>query len=210
MKHSLFFIISIVALSSCGNPTIPTDDQTDKRSEFIIQTKDLGHFTDAITRETSATINAGSTLSLTAESSGKVGKIHFREGQFVKAGTTIISLEDSTNNFDITVAQARNNLTLQEASTETNRIALENAVTSAQMAYDRAKLAYETLKNKTDIQYDTLVKQNRDTIKSYDDAYRNFLIEADRSMTQYLNEADKIIGASLTYEGLNERWEPYL
>lgn len=177
---------------------------------FLLQTKKLGDFRAAITREQTAMIQASSTLTLTAESAGTVENIRVKEGQSVHAGASLIQLQDSLTHYDLLVAQAKNGLTLQETNAETTRVNLENSIAQAEMAYKQALQNYQNLQNRNGLQYDTLVQKNKDTLKTYNDAYRNFLRDLDGAMTQYLYEADRIIGASSDNEYRVGGWRHYL
>lgn len=133
-----------------------------------------------------------------------------KEGQKVKAGTTIAVLKDTVNNFDLRLAQAENTVTIQDATIETTKINLDQAVENARIGLERAKQSYDTLTNKNAIQYDSVVNSNGKTLDAYNQNYKSYISDVDRLMTQLLFEGDKILGITTANEYANDGWENYL
>lgn len=119
-------------------------------------------------------------------------------------------MRDSLSNYDLAVAQARNGVTLQQTSAETTKLNLENSIAAAEIAYTKALQDYNAVRDKNNLQLGTVVKQNKDALISYNDTYRNYLIDIEKSMTQYLYEADKILGLTPENKWKVSLWKPYL
>lgn len=128
----------------------------------------------------------------------------------MKAGQTIIALSDSLTNYDLAIKQARNGITLQEANATTSLVNLDNQISSAQSQYDKAVLAYNQLNAGNDLKYDNVVQKNKDQLKTYNDAYRNYLVAIDGMATQYLYDADLILGMTSENQYRNNSFENYL
>jgi multidrug resistance efflux pump len=99
-----------------------------------------------------------------------------------------VRLKDTLTNYDLQLAQAENALKIQNANRETTSINLSSAVENARIAYDRAQQAYETLMNRNNLQYDITVSANKKTLDAYNESFRSYITEIEKSMTQYLHE----------------------
>lgn len=211
MKTPFFIVVIFFALflTSCGqnneNHNTPTEKQI-----FTIKTTTLGDFKTDISTEKTATIQANSTLTIPAETAGKISKIFVKEGQKLRVGETIATLEDTFNNYDLALLQAKNRIATEQAGNETQIVNLENSVISAKMNYNKALLAYNQLISQNNLKYDNLVKKNADQLRGIDDNYRSHLNNLDAMATQYLYEADKILGMTSENQHINNVFEAYL
>ncbi len=207
--------IFILFLASCGNPnseTVKTSTGStgSVKIPFEVKVMNVSDASDISFVEKTGRITASSTLTLTSQGAGEIGKILVKEGQRVKAGTTIAVLKDTVNNFDIRLSQAENALAVQDANIATTKINLDQSVNNAKIAYERAQQTYDTLTSRNAISYDSTVNTNAKTLDSYNENYKTYLADLDRIMTQSLYDGDKIIGASSTFEYANDAWEDYL
>jgi multidrug resistance efflux pump len=100
----------------------------------------------------------------------------------------LVRLKDTLTNYDLQLAQAENALKIQNANRETTSINLSSAVGNARITYDRAQQAYETLMNRNSLQYDITVSANKKTLDAYNESFRSYISELEKSMTQYLHE----------------------
>lgn len=153
-------------------------------------------------------ITASSSLTLTSQWAGEIAKILVKEGQRIKAWSTIALLKDTVNNFDLRLAQAENALSLQDASVTTTTVNLDQWVENARIGLQRAKQAYQTLTDKNALQLDTVVNTNGKTLDAYNQNYRSYISDLDRLMTQVLFDGDKILGISDYFK--YPSWESYL
>lgn len=153
-------------------------------------------------------ITASSNLTLTSQWAGEIAKILVKEGQKVKAWSTIAVLKDTVNNFDLRLAQAENALSLQDASVTTTTVNLDQWVENAHIGLQRAKQAYQTLTDKNALQLDTVVNTDGKTLDAYNQNYRSYISDLDRLMTQVLFDGDKILGISDYFK--YPSWESYL
>jgi len=212
MKNLIFGFIFIVslALSSCSlwEETVVT--VSTEKTPFFVDVYLLD--SDGIQEEVEKTgrITARSTLTLNAKWVGEVSRIEVKEGSQVKAGAVIARLKDTLTNYDLQLAQAENALKMQNASRETTSINLDSAVDNARIAYERADQAYKTLMDRNALQYDLTVSGNKKTLDAYNESFRSYITELEKSMTQYLHEWDKILGITTIFEYANDGWEPYL
>ncbi len=155
-------------------------------------------------------IVASSSLTITAQSAGEVGKISVKEWQSIKGWTVLLSLKDTLTNLDIRLSQAENALEIQVASQETTKANLDISIENARIAVERAKQALGTLNSKNALQYDTIVNSNQKTLETYNGSYASYLADLDRSITQLLFEWDKILGISPDFDSASDTWDPYL
>lgn len=212
MKNHIFgfIFVGILLLSSCAEKDANNAITSGEKSPFYIDVYSLG--TDSIQSEIEKSwrITARSTLTLSSKWVGEIAKIEVKEWSQVKAGSVIARLKDTLTNYDLQLAQAENALKIQNASRETTSINLDSGVENARIAYERAKQAYETLMNRNDLQYDITVSSNKKTLDAYNESFRSYITELEKSMTQYLHEWDKILGTTSTFEYSNDGWEDYL
>lgn len=206
--------IWILILSGCSQKQeweeTPIVSGTGTKTPFIIQTIKIGENWWWSNIEKSARIIASSSLVLTAQSAWEISKILIKEGQSVKAGSTLINIKDSLTNLDLRLEQAENTVEIQNASIETTKANLEISIESARVWLERAKQAYDTLKSRNDIQLDTLVNANSKTLDAYNGSYATYLADLDRNMTQMLYEGDKILWISPEFDSASDSWDPYL
>lgn len=216
MRKNIFItsITFLLLLSSCGSTQTDiwtgTGTGSIAKTPFIVKTINLSDNSGTIQVEKSWRITASSSLTLTSQWAGEIGKIFVKEWQRIKAGTTIAVLKDTVNNFDLRLAQAENTLKVQEANIETTKINLEQAVQNARIAYERAKKSLETLTAKNGIIEATLMNTNSKTLDTYNVNYKSYLSDIEKNMTMMIYEWDKILGMSNTFELANDSWEPYL
>ena len=77
---------------------------------------------------------------------------------------------------------------MQNASRDTTRINLDNAVENSRIAYERAEQAYKTLTGRNGLQYELTVSANKKTLDAYNENFKSYITELEKSMTQYLYE----------------------
>jgi multidrug resistance efflux pump len=209
-------IFLLVLLTSCGwsSPeTLSGEMSTStgaKKTEFIIKTQKLSDLSNTVKVEKAGRITASSNLTLTSQWAGEIGKILIKEGQRVKAGSTIAILKDTVNNFDLRLDQAENNVTQQNASITSTEVNLTQWVDAARIGYSRAKLAYENTIGRKNIQYDALTNGNMKVLEAHNINYKNYLSDLERQLTQMLYSGDKILGITTNFEYANDPWESYL
>lgn len=214
MRKNIFItsIVFLVFLSSCGNTQPDTWIMTwsIEKTPFIVKTINLSDNSGTVQVEKSWRITASSSLTLTSQGAGEIGKIFVKEWQRVKAGATIAVLKDTVNNFDLRLAQAENTLKVQETAIETTKINLEQAVENARISYERAKKSLDTLTAKNGIIEATLMNTNGKTLDTYTLNYKSYLSDIEKNMTMMLYEGDKILGITTNFEYANDGWESYL
>jgi multidrug efflux pump subunit AcrA (membrane-fusion protein) len=210
MKKILGLILVVpILLSSCGKAIVAPVVSGEKQV-MNIDTIIVGKTSFSTDTKRTGRISASSALTLTAQGAGEISKLSVKEGQNVRAGTTIATLKDTINNYDLRLSQAENTLAVQEASINTTKINLEQGIENARIAYERAKQSYETLNGKNTLQDATLMNANSKTLDTYNTTYKSYLSDIERNLTQMLYSGDKILGISTNFEYANDSWEPYL
>lgn len=207
---SVFLIFCLSFLAACGNTANTENTQHNTKQEFILQTKNLSDFGGNFSREYTTVIDANSSLQIPAESAGKVSSIRFKEGQTVRAGATIISLEDTMTNYDLAVKQAQNAITLQDASAQTSLVNIDNQISAAEAQYNKALVAYNQLMEQTNLKYDNVVQENKNKLKTFNDTYKSQLNNIEAMMNQQLFDADKILGMTSENQYINTAFKAYL
>ena len=212
MKKLSLLLVSLIVLTSCtGSETSSvSEENAEAKQAYNVDVVTRSAINHTIEKEKTATITASSQLTLLAQTSGEVALINFQEGKHVNAGASIVSLRDTVTNADLALAQARNGIVMQDASTETTKVNLDQSIEAAEAARERAKLTYDNLVNQTGLQYANTLKNNNQTLKTYNESYGTYLADADRLMTQLLHEGDKILGMTSTFENSARQWEAYL
>lgn len=209
MKKYILAVLPLALLSSCGNTQTPVSTATWKQV-IVASVKPLGDFSHELTSEKTATIQSSSNLTVSSEWAGIISSIKYKEGDYVKAWTPIVYIRDTMTNVDLMVTQAKSNLALQDAQRDTQIINLDNSIANAKIAYDKAIQASKTANWKSNLEYDNLAKKNRETLKTYNDAYQNYLTSMDALLTQYLHSGDQILGMTDVYDTANNWFESYL
>ena len=212
MKNIFGFIILFsLFLSGCSfgwDETAVTVSA--EKSPFYLDIYTPGSDTLKTEIEKTGRITARSSLTLGAKGVGEIAQLAVKEGTSVKAGTIIARLKDTLTNYDLQLAQAENALTIQNASRDTTSINLDNALENSRIAYERAEQAYKTLTGRNGLQYELTVSANKKTLDAYNENFKSYITELEKSMTQYLYEWDKILGITTVFQYTNDGWEPYL
>ncbi len=208
-KIIAIFLLFPVFLSSCGTTTDNTVVNVEK-TPFLIQTYILWKKVESFSVEKSARLTAGSSITLVADSAWEVTTLWAKEGQKIKKWTTLISLKDTVNSYDIRLAQAENALTIQDSNIASTRLSLDKAISDTQIAYEQAKKGYDLLLEKNKLIYDTLVNTNNKTLESYNENYKSYLIGVETLMNNFLYEWDKIMGMTSAFQYTVDGWKPYL
>lgn len=99
---------------------------------------------------------------------------------------------------------------MQNATAATNLANLDTQIANAEIQYQKAELAYRQLTERNSLKYDNTVQQNKNQLSSYNDTYKTQLNSVDGMMTQFLYDADKIIGVTEENTYINQAWEAYL
>ena len=210
-KYSVI-ILSLLFLSSCGSTAKDTSltGATVEKTPFIIKTQKLSDFSGSSVIEKSGRITASSSLTLSSKSAWEIGKILVKEGEYVKAGSTIAILRDTVNNYDLRLDQAENALLQQKASIATTEANMNTSIEAARIWLARARLAYDSATSRKNIQALTLTNTNQKSVESYNIFYKNYLTDIDRQLTQMLYSGDKILGITTNFEYSNDAWETYI
>ena len=210
-KYSVI-ILSLLFLSSCGSTAKDTSltGDTVEKTPFIIKTQKLSDFSGSSVIEKSGRITASSSLTLSSKSAWEIGKILVKEGEYVKAGSTIAILRDTVNNYDLRLDQAENALLQQKASIATTEANMNTSIEAARIWLARARLAYDSATSRKNIQALTLTNTNQKSVESYNIFYKNYLTDIDRQLTQMLYSGDKILGITTNFEYSNDAWETYI
>ncbi len=205
------FVVGFFILASCSQKEETlTDTSTPDKAPFYISVYSIEKDTLKTEVQKSWRVSSKSTLTLTSKGVGEVAKIEVKEGSQVKAGSVIARLKDTLTNYDLQLAQAENALKIQNASKETTTVNLESAIESSRIAYERAKQAYDTLMNRNALQYDLTVSGNKKTLDAYNESYRSYMTELEKTYTQILHEGDKILWITTNFQYANDSWENYL
>lgn len=203
-----FLILSSLLLSACSPKEAPV--AVPDKTPFIVDIFTVWESQLLSTVEKSGRITAKSSLTLSSRWVGEVWTISVKEGSTVKAWSIVARLKDTLTNYDLQLAQAENALKIQNTSRETTRINLDQWVQNSRIAYERAQQTYDSLKNRTTLQYDLTVSGNKKTLDAYNENFRGYITELEKSMTQLLYEGDKILGITTVFQYSNDSWESYL
>ena len=64
--------------------------------------------------------------------------------------------------------------------------------------------------NRNALQYDLAVSGNKKTLDAYNESYRSYMTDLEKTYTQILHEGDKILGITTIFQYTNDSWESYL
>lgn len=211
MYYFRFLILFLLfILASCSKDTAPSISEEIQKTPFFISIYNLQK--DAFKSEVrkSWVISAKSSLTLTSKGVGEVYQIEVKEWSQIKAGSVIARLRDTLTNYDLQLEQAENTLKIQDASRATTIVNLDQSVENAKIAYERAKQTYDVLLDRNALQYDLAVSANKKTLDSYNESYRSYLTDLEKTYTQMLYEWDKILWITPVFETANDAWEGYI
>lgn len=149
-------------LVSCGAPA-DTAKTEEAKMPFYIETQKAKEFPKNYTVEKTGRLVGSSTISLASQGVGRVANIAVHEGSVIKKGQLLVSLTDTTANYDLKVSQAANGLASAKNSSESTKLSLDKAISDAKLALTKAQSDY------TNAQEDAakrLEKAKRDAAKS--------------------------------------------
>jgi HlyD family secretion protein len=125
----LGIIVAIVAAGFLLKATVLAPDPIPVRVELV----ESGRVEETVTNSRAGTVRARRRAKLSPEVGGRIVALPFREGEWAKAGETVLQLEDSTQRARLDLAEKE----LEAARAERNRACL--AAERAHREFDRVK-----------------------------------------------------------------------
>lgn len=155
MKQTIFsmIIISAVLLASCGKKTEETSPVLKDVTEIVFA---------------AGVLEANNTYNLTAQTDGYLSAINFSEGDIVKAGTVLATVENRENNFNTESANAL--FQIAQSNTQNNAPALTQAKSSLLTA--KSKLQTDSAQA---IRYKTLFEKNTVSKTEYENMWLQYI-----------------------------------
>lgn len=179
MKQTIFsmIIISAVLLASCGKKTEETSPVLKDVTEIVFA---------------AGVLEANNTYNLTAQTDGYLSAINFSEGDIVKAGTVLATVENRENNFNTESANAL--FQIAQSNTQNNAPALTQAKSSLLTA--KSKLQTDSTQA---IRYKTLFEKNTVSKTEYENMW-----------LQYITSQNNFISAQENYKLVQQQAEQQL
>lgn len=192
MKETIFsmIIISAVVLASCGKKTEETSPILKDVTEIVFA---------------AGVLEANNTYDLTAQTDGYLSAINFSEGDIVKAGTVLATVENRENNFNTESANAL--YQIAQSNTQNNAPALAQAKSNlltakVKLQTDSAQaMRYKTLFEKNTVsktEYENMWLQYITSQNNYASAQENYKLVQQQAEQQLIsNKASKEIKQTL-------------
>lgn len=203
-KNKIFCIalscIIFLGLSGCGKKEEPEQAQTDTAVNVEVYTAGVGNIADEVTY--TGEIKASESVSVSAKVSAKATSVKVKEGDYVKAGQVLASLDKTDLQLSYDQAEASYNSALasynmtKNSTNQRNTSQAQQNVESAQIAYDNALNTYNRELE--------LYNQNSTVIlaeQSYNDAVNAY----NRAKELYDNDTN-IISARNAYQTASDNY----
>ncbi len=144
MKKILLSIASIILVGIFAANMMkssPTEEES-TLPEYMVETVLASNLTHETVLEKSTLVKAGSQVTLSAQSGGRVSALYVKPGQKVLAGQVLVELEDVFGMSYSARDEAAIALDSSRITRESTALSLNQAVVSAKSAYDRAQKSY--------------------------------------------------------------------
>jgi membrane fusion protein, multidrug efflux system len=166
MKHhkSLIIILITLMISACSNPKEQQQDQASKgKLPVNVHIAMASSFSNRL--EFSGTCFANREANVGSSVPGKVEKIHYRPGQFVKQGALLVSMSS-----EMLVLSEVEFKTLEKDFERVSRLKEKNSI--SEQDYDHVKAQYEAAKAKYD-----LMKKNTQILAPFDGVVSDHIVQ---------------------------------
>lgn len=201
--------------------------ETEKQKFFIV-TQAIGKEAQWSIKKT-ATVQAASDITITAQIAGRVNSTNVAIGQKVNQKQLLISLVDSAGTYTLNAQRA--SLSVQSAANAftVNQQNLEKQIQDATLSYQKttvssdnsilansnssAQLQVKQLEQnlaKARIDYDIKIKNDEQTLQNYLTTAKNVYSDVTNLMLDVIDQADKFLGYSLINSHLNNGFEIYI
>lgn len=199
-----------------------------EKQKFFIVTQPVGKDAGWAIKK-SATVQAASDITITAQVGGRVKSTNVAIGQKVTQKQLLISLADSAGTYTLNAQRA--GLSVQSAANAfaINQQNLEKQLEDAKLAYQKtivstdnsilgnadssAQLQLKQLEQnltKSRIDYDIKLKSDEQALENYVNTARNVYSDVTNLMLDVIDQADKFLGYSLINAHLNNGFEIYI
>lgn len=149
-KFWIILMCMLLILSGCARPWADTDsegwDQTEtaqEKKDYFVETKSLAKLSWTPTLNKTGKITGKSDVTVTSQSSGRVSRILYEEGQSPTKGAKVISLADSANLYNFSISRNKESVEWARINYNSNKVNLDNSIVDLQLAVERAQQQYD-------------------------------------------------------------------
>lgn len=163
MKKIISALMLVTFLASCTSTPETAVQKEPTKIAFPIETRDINSFAREYSVEKTGRLVGSSSISLSAQGTGRVESVLVKEGATVRKGQVLVRMKDTTANYDLRLSQAKNALLQTKNLTASTKMTLDKAVEDAALAVKRAETDLESAEENARNNYD---KAKRDAEKS--------------------------------------------
>lgn len=147
-----------------NHQTTPPVSPWTGKTDFYIELKDFSDFSTGTYLEKSWKITSTEEIKMNSQAIGRVSVINVKEGDKVRAGQVLMSLQDNVASYGINLDRAKNGLQRAQISYDSTKINLEKQVFESEIALEKLQNSLDTLKKNTALD----VKQVQDNLTDTD------------------------------------------
>ncbi len=125
--------------NSKDNETVWEDWEIIEKQAFFIETKLWKDFSGKTVLEKTGKIVSQEDISVSALANGKVKKVHVKEGDKIKKGAVLVSLEDDVASYWLNLEKSKLWIESAEIDYRTQKVNLDKAISDASIAIEKAK-----------------------------------------------------------------------
>lgn len=152
MKKVLIFLFTLFLLVSCSStPKVNTWSWSVLKKDFVIDTKDFWSLSFSWEIEKIWKVTSDQEIKLTSQAMWRIGSIVVKEGDKVKSGQILVSLQDTVWSYSINLERAKNMLEKMQINYDSTKINLDKQVFDSQIALDRINSNLVTAQKNTGI-----------------------------------------------------------
>lgn len=143
-------LVTLVLFTACSGENGPNGDlvETDTLITIPVEAGRAEHGSVSAYYSTTATLEAEEEAEVVAKTNGIITRLFVEEGDFVRAGTPLLQLDDTQYKLEVTRAEA--NLNRLQSDYDRNKEMFERNMVSAEV-FDRVKYEYESQKATLDL-----------------------------------------------------------
>ncbi len=162
----LFFLllgIFFIYRNSSQNPENSTASGSLKK-DFFIDVKNLDEFPTSAFLEKNGKITSTEEIKLSSQAVWRIFQINVKEGDKVRAGQVLMSLQDNIGSYWINLERARNGLQRSQLSYDSTKLQLDEQIRQQEISLEKLRNNLNTLKKNAEID----IKQIQDDVAETD------------------------------------------
>ncbi len=141
---------SVLVFSACSRPGGAPEDAENadanvtEKKDYFVEVESLGELSTQPTLRKTGKLTGKSDVTVSAQSSGRISKIFYEEGENPARGAKVVSLTDSNNLYNFSASRNKESVEAARLNYDSTRVNLDNSLIDLELAVTQAQQQYDT------------------------------------------------------------------